>query len=261
MHFIKSRQQVLLKAFLLLLITILTGKAASAQPADQHYKLPEQIIKKIINQAKETGWPCSAKAAIILYDLYSIGNDKVLLLLGAPDYLCNSNSFLPVILDSQGTWASGEFIEGRPELIFKESETSFFMVTQWMIEGTYPTLFHSSDGINWRMLTLPEARDVDCCFEWLSNICLRDKRIHLTFEGDAPERTAYFSTLRPNVTGIAPEWRNDTNQTTAACSPASLAKLDVTRTALKDSAEILFVTRIGPRSLSFILPQWLAQNQ
>ncbi|MCK4838838.1 MAG: hypothetical protein KAS94_08535 [Desulfobulbaceae bacterium] len=261
MHFIKSKQQVLLKAFLLLLITVLTCKAASAQPTDQHYKLPERIIKKIINQAKETGWPCSAKAAITLYDLYSINNDKVLLLLGAPDYLCNSNSFLPVILDAKGTWASGEFMEGRPELIFKESETSVFMVTQWMIEGTYPTLFHSSDGIDWRMVALPEARAVDCCSEWLSKICLRDKRIHLTFEGDDPERTAYFSTLRHNVTNTTPGWRNDTNQTTAACSPASLAKLDITRTALKDSAEILFETRLGPRSLSFILPQWLALNR
>lgn len=161
MRFIKSEKQVLLITVLLLLTTVFTCKAASSQFTDKSCKLPDHIIEKIINQAQDSAWTCSKKAEIKLYDLYSIGNDKVLLLLGAPDYLCGSNSFLPVTLDTKGRWRSGEFMQGRPEPIFKESETSAFMVTQWAIEGTYTTLFHSSDGIRWQQIALPKLRNID----------------------------------------------------------------------------------------------------
>lgn len=115
--------------------------------------------------------------------------DKLIWFLGAPDYLCATNSFVSVIVDSSGNWTVGEytdkdrqgsdFLSGVPVLFQHVNDLGFFLTAEWQIEAPGNFMYFSADGVTWTSLDLPaptrKSADYDCCYApSISTLCIAD---------------------------------------------------------------------------------------
>ncbi len=153
------------------------------------------LTKQLAGQLKE----CRNQLTVSCDHYFSTNTKDVILLLKISDYLCHqSNSFIPVRISPHGTFEIGTMYSGSPGLLLQQSETSYWMSTQWMIEGTYPELYKSSDGLFWKKVLLPENRNIDCCFEWITDICFSNNSIRVSFRGDTEQTIGSWETIRPS---------------------------------------------------------------
>ena len=93
--------------------------------------------------------------------------DRTLWFLGAPDYLCETNSFLPVIATRDGEWTTGwaseedglgnRMLAGVPTLFQHSAEFGHFVIAEWQIAGPMNYLYHSANGKTWISVPLPEV--------------------------------------------------------------------------------------------------------
>ncbi len=127
-----------------------------------------------------------------------VPSDRVMWFLGAPDYLCQTNSFLSVILDSEGSWVVGQTTEddwsgsrmlpGVPTFFRYSNDLGYFVTTEWQVEGPGNFLYYSSDGVAWTSVDLPDAAtklsEHDCCFAPLvRRLCLADSgELYISYE-------------------------------------------------------------------------------
>ena len=120
--------------------------------------------------------------------------------LGAPDYLCETNSFISVIVDSNGDWTVGQADEpnwagsrrlaGVPTYFQYSPDFGYFVTTAWQVEGPGNFLYYSSDSVAWTSIDLPEAAskldEYDCCYAPLiRRLCLAESgSLYVTYEED-----------------------------------------------------------------------------
>ena len=105
-----------------------------------------------------------------------------------PDYFCrSSNTAVPVLVEPEGKWRWGEPLAGMFTRVLAAADGTLVAATQWQIEGTYPALLTSRDGLTWIELELPEDRATRapdetaeiCLGEWL------EVRLRSEIEGKA----------------------------------------------------------------------------
>jgi len=227
----------------------------------QLYRLPNSILKKMREKMKGDGWgeygDKGDKIEIFSNHFFNLENNKLLLLLGISDYLCYSNKFIPVTVDYQGKWEEGKFISGEPTWLVKAPDNALWLNSQWQIEGTYPSLYYSKDGTQWQEITLPETR-VDCCFEWLTQICFNKPQVRLTFSGS--KKTAYWVANIPDILKPIPKWHqlNHVDKDIENdCSFVSVTKGNWIRTEAENTQEIRFQLKQNDHILTVIIPKFI----
>jgi hypothetical protein len=109
--------------------------------------------------------------------------------LGAPDYLCKTNSFITVIATRDGEWTLGQTSEedwegsrmlaGFPVLFLHSSQLGYLLTSEWQAEAPGNFMYHSTDGATWTSVSLPVAErknpDGDCCHAaTIDRICVDD---------------------------------------------------------------------------------------
>ena len=227
------------------------------------YRLPNTILKKITDKMKGGDWGCGEngdKIEIFSNHFFNLDNNKLLLLLGISEYLCGSNTFIPVTVDYHGKWEYGRFIEGEPTLLVKGSDNALWLNSQWQIEGTYPSLYRSTDGIEWQEVTLPENRNVDCCFEWLTQICFAGQRIRLKFYGDYTNKTEYWVAYVHDILKPIVKWHQLNHvdkHFEKECFFVPVTKGNWIRTESENTAEIRFQLKHNRHVLTVIIPKWI----
>ena len=53
-----------------------------------------------------------------------------------------------------------QIVPGDPAWMMLGPDNTLWLATQWQIEGTFPALYRSLDGLDWREITLPELKAV-----------------------------------------------------------------------------------------------------
>ncbi len=168
-------------------------------PKETTYSIPNSILQEIDRAVDDGNFSCDKKA-LFSRNFFSLNDERLLILIGIPDYLCASNSFMPVVVDDQGKWLAGAIMPGAPSWIVLGPDRALWLVAQWQIEGTFPALYRSLNGVDWQEITLPEDREVDCCFERLERICFHQRTMRLEFASAETGKTACW---QAEVSGLA----------------------------------------------------------
>lgn len=170
--------------------------------------LPDSILREIERAVQAGNFSCAEKT-LFSRSFFALDDERLLILIGIPDYLCSSNSFLPVVADGQGGWQSGPPLPGAPSWLVRGADGALWLAAQWQVEGTFPALYRSLDGVDWEEIALPENRGVDCCFERLVRICFPQGLVRLEFAGDAAGKAAWWETGLAGIAvpGPGPAWR------------------------------------------------------
>ncbi len=161
------------------------------EPEERTCSMPASILQGIRLAVRDGNFSCDKKV-LFSRDFFELADQRLLVLIGIPDYLCASNSFMPVTVDSRGQWLAGPILPGAPSLLARGPDNSLWLAAQWQIEGTFPALYRSTNGVDWTEIRLPENRGVDCCFERLERICFHRGAMRLKFASDAGGKTAYW---------------------------------------------------------------------
>ncbi|MBF0528413.1 MAG: hypothetical protein HQK55_03915 [Deltaproteobacteria bacterium] len=168
-------------------------------PAD----IQEQIRGRLISSGNNRD-----QAPLFSNDFFELSPDRLLLFLGLTDYLSDfSNTFLSVLVDKSGKWSTGLYLPGAPTAMFKDKDNTLWLVTQWQIEGTYPTLYKSRDGLSWSEVTLPANRNVDCCFEILEDQRAASDMLFLKFKSDTTGLSRCWDVDYQALALVKPPWR------------------------------------------------------
>jgi hypothetical protein len=170
------------------------------------YGMPSSILQNI-NQAIQDGNFSCEKKVLFSRNFFELNDKRLLILVGIPDYFCASNSFMPVTVDDQGKWRAGSIIPGEPSWMLLGPDNALWLAAQWQIEGTFPALYRSMNGVDWNEIKLPENRDVDCCFERLDQICFQQGIIRLKFASAVTGKTACWEAEVDGLAGLGPVWK------------------------------------------------------
>lgn len=109
-----------------------------------------------------------------------------------PDYFCrSSNTALPVLVEAAGQWRWGEPLAGLFTRVLAAPDGTLVAATQWQIEGTYPALLTSRDGLTWVELALPEERATRAPDE-SAELCFSD-RLELRLRSELEGKTQLWA--------------------------------------------------------------------
>jgi hypothetical protein len=187
--------------------------AAPAAPA------PASLLATVRRLMAESS--CRLKSAVRLplrwSNFAALDRRRLLLLLALPDYLCeHSNTVLPVLVDSgrrrdrwHYRWRLGKPMAGEVQQLSRTSDGTLLLATRWIVEGSYPMLYRSRDGLNWQPLTLPLPRPQPP-FVSLLQLCVgeRELRVLLGSEtGDEAVAEAWTTPIAGLRPGRVPGWR------------------------------------------------------
>lgn len=158
------------------------------------YSLPSHIAEELRNlNAKGQRGSCN-ESRIFIHGFHSLdaldsnGRNKIIGFLGAPDYLCQTKSFVTVIVDSSGSWTVGKssvenwdgsrLLAGVPKLFQQLGGIGYFLISQWQVEGPLNLAYFSTDGETWTPVKLPTAEpssaETDCCdAPSITRLCVR----------------------------------------------------------------------------------------
>jgi hypothetical protein len=210
---LKPRRKM--KRFILLCIvfSLCQGCGSNKEAMEEKervYSMPSSIWQNIKQAVQDSDFSCEKKTLFSRH-FFELADQRLLILIGIPDYLCASNSFLPVAVDDQGQWQTGAITPGEPSLMVVGPDKALWLVAQWQIEGTFPALYRSLNGVDWQEIKLPENRDVDCCFERLDRICFHQGSIRLKFASAVTAKTACWEAGVEGLAGSGPVWRQIAN--------------------------------------------------
>jgi len=176
------------------------------EPEERTTSMPGSFLLAIDQAIRNGNFSCDKKELFSRH-FFELADGRLLILAGIPDYLCASNSFMPVTVDDRGQWLAGPILPGAPSWIVSGPDNALWLAAQWQVEGTFPALYRSTNGVDWKEIKLPENRDVDCCFERLERICFQQKVVHLEFTGATGGKTAYWETGLGGIAGSGPVWK------------------------------------------------------
>ncbi len=190
-------------------------------------------------------------------DYFEIDDHKLLILTGLPDYLCTgSNSFVPIVVTFDGKMTRGKRLTGAPSFLIRDPQRTLWLVSQWIIEGTYPMLYCSQNGTDWTEILLPEGRNTDSGFEYLDEICFFQNEIRLRFR-DEEEETGHTECWSAPVESIVfnPVWKRLRHEDfeSRQCSGTVVTRENWSRKENADDIHFLH-----PHSqFEIIFPRWL----
>lgn len=224
------------------------------------YKMPTSLIARLKSETEQRQrGECEQKnREFNSSQFYAFNDDKLLLLLGLPDYFCNASSFLPVTIDSHGNWNAGAVLESYPTFLLADRKQQLWLVSHWEIEGVFPLLHHSVDGANWQEINLPKQRQIDCCFEYLKQVCLSNSQIQVKFSGIDDVQIGYWQTTLNDSLSPSPHWQKTNAEKIippSQCETTVLTGGDWQRKISKNNLEISFQST--KQRFKVIVPRWL----
>lgn len=247
------RRKLFLNA-VLILVNLAGLSVTHAQAAIGVYKMPASLINRLKaeTEQRQRGDCEQKKRELVSNKFYALNNGKLLLLIGLPDYFCNASSFMPVTIDKQGHWNAGAVQESYPSVLLTDARQELWLVSHWEIEAVYPLLHHSIDGINWQEINLPKERKIDCCFQYIKQVCINDSHIRLKFTGLEDTPVEYWTTSLNDSLKSAPDWKKTSPQ---QCKAVELTSGDWQRKVAANQAEISFQSAL--QGFKVIIPRWL----
>lgn len=88
-----------------------------------------------------------------------LDDGALLIFVQVPSYMCRqTNDALPVVIDAKGTWRWGKALDGEVQAAARASDGVLWAQSEWQIEGGYPIVWRSVDGI-----TCLRVKDVETC--------------------------------------------------------------------------------------------------
>lgn len=225
-----------------------------AKPALAVYKMPDDLVKRLHTEtAQRQRGECDKQREFASATFFAL-NQKLLVLIGLPDYFCHASSFLPVTIDKQGHWQAGAVIESYPTFLLHDNSEQLWLVSHWEIEGVYPLLHHSLDGAHWQEISLPKERQVDCCFEYLKQVCPSDSLLQLKFTDMDEVKAGYWQTTRSESLKAAPNWQKS-SPAPQQCRATSVTIGDWQRQEIAHHAQIQFYS--ATQGFKVQIPRWL----
>lgn len=228
-----------------------------AQPAAVIYKMPKTLLKRLKAETEQRyRGECEQKRSLDSDDFYALADGKLLFFIGLPDYFCNASSFMPITVDNQGHWESGAVIESHPFLLMTDAARRLWLVSHWENEAVFPLLHYSIDGVHWQEINLPQARKIDCCFEYIKQICLLEPEIQVKFTGIDDTQAEYWAATVSDILKTTPNWQKLTPQQLKndnQCQTTPLEQADWQRKTT--DTEIRFQS--AEQQVSVIIPRWL----
>lgn len=252
----------MLKNLVVVLISLLTSfifnTASYAETAS--YTLPPALQQqlKLATEQLRKGECEEAKLPLSSELFYSLPTGELLILMGLPSYMCQIGSFMPIVVDRQGHWSWSDALDGYPALLLTDSVHGYWLVSHGEIEGVYPELRHSRDGLHWQDIVLPESRNIDCCFEWLKQVCEVDGQIQLQLSGMDDEVVGYWSTTLNDSLTATPHWQKLTPeqvQPAKQCQATPLNQGNWQRKLSENGKTVRFQST--QQRSTVVIPYWL----
>jgi hypothetical protein len=229
--------------------------AAKTRPV---YNMPDSLLKQIrLETEQRSRGECEQRKELDSTKFYAL-NNQLFVLLGLADYFCHSSSFMPITIDKQGHWQAGAVIETQPMELFSDANGQLWMLSYFEHEAVVPYLHHSKDALHWQEISLPKSRQIECCFEYIKQLCLSGDKIGLKFTGIDENPVEYWQTAVANSLTASPSWQK-LSLTPAAdfqqCENKSLTAGSWQRTLSKNGRQVNFQS---PNSAFQVrLPRWL----
>lgn len=248
----------ILSSSLLLLASLAYLSASCAQANSKVYKMPQTLVQKLKTETEQRQrGECEQQHLELFSDhFYALSDGKLLLLIGLPDYFCHSGSFMPVTIDNQGHWNTGAVIESLPTELLTDKARRLWLVSHWEIEGVFPFLHHSTDGSHWQEISLPKPQNIDCCFQYLKQVCVVEAQIQLKFTGIDDTPVEYWGTTVSDSLTSTPHWQKLAPQqlkNDKLCQINPLTNGDWQRTLTADGNEVRFQSAI--QGITVIIPR------
>jgi hypothetical protein len=182
---------------LLTILVVFSVPVAAENPGADLYP-PKTILRQIAEM--ESSGACSPDYIRPLRSQHFAALDRntLLILLELPDYLCDkSNSIVPLLADVRGRWVLGDRLPGLPVFFEQGPDGALWLATQWQIEGTYPSLFRSKDGLHWHEIPLPPRPEPDSPFVFLDNLCFRGEELLIRLTSEAVKKIRRQDRIQP----------------------------------------------------------------
>jgi len=225
----------LLKILLALSLVCLSFFTISnVHAARQIIQMPLTVQNQICKQLSG-GKPCPAGKPLSYLDHFKMDNDRLLLFfyLTTPDGIYRANNTLPVKIDLRGNWTVGKVIQGSLGKVTRDPQGGIWLHTQNASgNNTSPLLYHSKNGIDWKAITLPDSKQVDCCTVYLKALCFEDNTVRASLQNaDDITKAATIKSWRTDTRHVMttnPAWQaldqklvcNQLCQTTSAYNNA-----------------------------------------
>jgi hypothetical protein len=232
-------------------LLLLVSVCAQAKPLV--YSLPQSLQRqlKVATEQRQRG-ECEQKPASFNNTFYALG-DKLLLFIGLPDYFCYSRSFMPITVDSKGRWQAGDVIESMPTSLHIDTTQQLWLISHWEVEAIVPFLHHSTDGVHWQEIKLPQTK-IDCCFVSLKQICITPPQLELKLAGVDDTQVENWSTSLTDSLQSTPNWQ-PSNQASKQCQTTPLTSGDWQQKISPNGKNIWLESATHHRKI--ILPRWL----
>ena len=252
-------QKLFLNA-LLLLVNLVCLPKIYAQPAVQVYNMPAALVNRLKTETlqRQRGDCEQKKREFSTHQFYALNHNKLLLLVGLPDYLCHASSFMPVVVDSTGNWHVGAVLESYPTFLLADNSQQLWLASHWEIEGVFPLLHHSLDGEHWQEINLPKERNIDCCFEYIKQVCINKSHLQLKFSGMDDTQTGYWQTSIEDSLKATPNWQKLNSEKVTPpeqCQITTLSSGDWQRAITNSGEEVSFYS--ATHRFTVIVPRWL----
>jgi len=195
----KNTRAIALTYMLIGVISARAADVAGHTEPKRVYHLPQEVAQELraYNSPDQRGG--CAESNIFIHGYHVLDPlRRHMWFLGAPDYLCDTSSFISVIVDSDGNWTVGKSLEedwrgshnlqGVPVLFKHVRNIGFFLASEWRVEGPGNLMYYSSDGVGWAPVRLPTATpkhsENGCCdAPTIRNLCVQDSGdIYLSYE-------------------------------------------------------------------------------
>lgn len=232
---------------LLLLVSVCT------QAKTQVYTLPKTLQHqlKIETQQRQRG-ECEQTSVPFSYTFYTV-SDKLVLFIGLPDYFCYSRSFMSITVDKKGHWQAGNVIESSPTSLLTDTKKQLWLISHWEVEAVVPFLHHSTDGVHWQDIKLPQTT-IDCCFVWLKQVCTTPHHIQLKLAGINDAQIQYWSTTLDDSLKATPTWQKSNHQDTNQCPSTELSSGDWQQKTSPDGKNVWLES--ATHHIKIVLPRW-----
>jgi hypothetical protein len=231
----------------ILAIFVVFSVPLAAENATRDIRPPRTIVNQIAEM--EGLEKCSSEQPCPLGSKHflALERDTLLILLELPDYLGDkSNSVIALLADVRGRWLLGDRLPGSPVFFGKGPDNTLWLATQWQIEGTYPSLFQSPDGLHWQEIPLPPGPEPGSPFVFLDNLCFRKNELLIKLTSENGEKIRPSQTYSADWRGLLPKketWHeNPTRKTDEStnCNPIEKTLFDWKRKEQPQAHEIVF---------------------
>lgn len=256
----RHTQKLNLLIIILLLFSGLNYLSLSHAKPPNVYKMPlflfEQLRKE--TEQRRRGECEQKKQALNSTHFYALTDNKLLILIELPDYFCYSSSFMPVTINNQGQWEMSSVIESRPSELLTDTTGQLWLLSYFENEAVFPILHHSIDGKNWQEINLPKSSGIDCCFEYIKQICVKDAKIQLKLTGIDDTQQEYWETTVKDSVTTTPHWQKLAAKyvkNSNLCETKPLTNGNWQRNFSKNNEEVSFKSATIP--ITITIPAWL----